>query len=101
MKIENWFTVPGGSDWDAPEIRGICVVGECPEHPKARNGKIQTSLVKRTEGRTVYTKSGSVYQLGEIDPGFLAHLKECGYPFDPENPIRVVDKLTKLEKKPN
>ncbi len=92
--IENWWTAPGGNGFTAPEIAGIVICGDFEGRP------IRTSSVVRTEGKTVYTRN-SVYQLGSIEPKFLNHLKTCGYKFDPENPIRLVNKLTVLEPKPN
>lgn len=101
--IENWWTVPGGDTFTAPEAAGICIVGTCEGHPKGQghDGVIQTSRVKKVEGRVVKTVSGSIYYLGGIKPQFLAYLKECGYSFDPENPIKIVDEITFLEPKPN
>ncbi len=98
--IENWWTEPGGDMFTAPEARGIVICGEC-DHPKAvKTGIIRTSTVKSVEGKVVKTLN-STYVLGTIKPQFLAYLKECGYTYDPENPIRMVDKLTFLEPKPN
>ncbi len=79
----------------APEIRGITICGDY-------GGQcIRTSLVESVDGKIVKTRSGSTYQLGTVKPQFLDYLKECGYKFDPENPIRTVDKLTELEPKKN
>ncbi len=92
--IENWWTEPGGNGFTAPEIAGIVICGDFEGRP------IRTSTVARVEGTVVYTRN-SVYQLGTIKPQFLAYLKQCKYKFDPENPIRMVDKLTFLEPRPN
>lgn len=92
--IENWWTEPGGNGCTAPEAAGLVICGEC-------EGRIiRTSRVKKATGQVVQTEN-STYVIGTIKPEFLAHLKECGYKFDPENPIKVVDKLTVLEKRSN
>jgi hypothetical protein len=89
--IENWFTKPGGNGFTAPEVAGITICGML-------DGKlIRTSTVRSFQGRTVVTNSGTVYHLGQIDSEFLDHLKANNYPFDPENPIRLVNKLTELK----
>ncbi len=92
--IENWWTEPGGNGCTAPEVAGLVICGDCGDRG------IRTSRVKSVEGKIVKTLN-STYQLGTIRKEFLDHLKECGYPFDPENPIKIVDKLTVLEKKSN
>jgi hypothetical protein len=83
-KLEQWFTTREGPDpYRAPECN-LCLVGHC-------NGeKIVTSPVVKTRGRFVQTLSGSVYELGTPEKGFLAHLKSIGHPFDPKHPIRVL-----------
>ncbi len=78
----------------APEIRGLVICGDC------EGRMIRTSTVARVGGKVVYTRN-SVYLLGTVKQQFLDHLKVCGYKFDPENPIRMVDKLTVLEPRPN
>ncbi len=62
---------------------------------------IALEFIKKAEGCVVTTRSGSTYVLGTIKPEFLAYLKECGYKFDPYNPIRLVDDYTFLEPRPN
>lgn len=90
-KIDCWFTTR--DPFDAPEI-GPRIVGTRAGDPPGR--QVVTSTVEEIDGRYVKTMSGSVYELGEPDPDFVKFLRENGYPFDPENPIRRVDKITEL-----
>lgn len=66
-----------------------------PEVPPRLQGKagdrfILTSCITRAEGHTVWTESGSRYELGEPDPKWLEWLASNDYQFDPENPIKTV-----------
>jgi hypothetical protein len=83
--INNWSVVEEPwNGYTAPECRRVQLKG-------IRNGEekyVRTSNIKGVEGKTVYTKN-SVYHLQDIDPEYLAHIKEKGYDYDPENPIKV------------
>lgn len=87
--IDQWSTWK--SPFEAPEVGNPCIQGVC--EAKA----IRTSRVVSFRGRIVTTRSGSQYELGEPDELFIEWLKENGYPFDPENPLRLVDKPTEME----
>jgi hypothetical protein len=50
---------------------------------------IYTSRVASTSGRLVTTESGSVYELGEADPEWVAWLGALGIALDAERPMRV------------
>jgi len=75
----------------APET-GPCIVGT--RQPDGK--RIATSPIVEVDGRFVQTASGSVYELVDADPDFVAFLKSKGYPFDPENPIKLVSKFQDL-----
>lgn len=88
-RINVWSTYRDA--FTAPEVPP-CVQGRIP------NGRhIITSPIVRSEGRTVWTESGSHYELGEPDPRWLEWLASNDYQFDPENPIKTVKKLSNLK----
>ena len=89
-KINQWGTVARGGPFDAPELYGIAVAGEYFDEEKQRVRYIETSRVVDAEGNRVLTQSGSLYELGDPHPDFLAALTKMGRTFDPENPIKVV-----------
>lgn len=85
--IENWTAYR--DPYSAPEvplrIQGVF------------QGKgIRTSYLKKTEGNFIFTISGSCYRLGKPHPEYLEWLLDNDYPFDSENPIRIVEELTEL-----
>ena len=77
IKINSWKTVATShSQYRAPETIGLCLAGEVSGHPRFDDGEaVRTSRVVSIEGRVVSTVSGSVYQLGTIDPLFRKYLK--------------------------
>lgn len=86
--IQQWSTYRG--PFDAPELP-VRIQG------KFEDGRyILTSGVVRSEGRRVWTESGSEYELGEPDERFTTWLAKNDYQFDPEHPIRLVSKMTRL-----
>lgn len=67
--------------------------GRVYDHPDQPDGKtITTSRIVSVAGREITTKSGSVYLLGEPDPEWLTYLESIGKPYDPAQPIRVLQK---------
>lgn len=90
-RLENWAMVEEGGAYTAPELRRRHLVGNVYGHPgRHHDGKsIRTSRIAAAEGRVVTTKSGQMYLLGVIDPGYRKHLAEHHPDWDPENPIRV------------
>lgn len=79
--IEKWALVNRNSDpykapeQSAPALRGW-VDGE----------EILTSLITKTEGRNIITKSGTVYELGTPDPNWIHFLSESGRYYNPDDP---------------
>ena len=88
--LETWFATR--DEYMAPEL-GPKIVGYPPGD---RQNSVITSPVIEASGRFVRTLSGRTYRLGDVDPAYLANLKANRYPFDPENPIRIVDETTVL-----
>jgi hypothetical protein len=83
-RIERWACVcPKNEDEGVVPIRiyGVLV---------GSGSEIVTSAVEEVEGKVVRTRSGSVYELGDVDPAYLAEMKANKYPFDPEHPIKVL-----------
>jgi hypothetical protein len=91
MRIEQWSVQYAiCSAYTAPERRGMKIVGLLVDHPLRPDGtRVKTSRVVSATGRTVRTQSGSVYELGDIDPAYRAYLDEHGIPYDHEQPIKV------------
>jgi len=83
MKLENWsFVVSIGDPYKAPEQWRRALAGEVHGNPNFENGKrIITSNVTEfdPERLTARTESGSVYVLGQIDPGFADYLATKGH----------------------
>lgn len=75
---------------------------QAPEIPPSIRGRLDgkqviTSPVIRSEGKRVWTESGSEYLLGEPDAKWLEWLASNDYQFDPVNPIKTVKKLSNLK----
>ncbi len=76
--------------WSIPadEDGVIRLSGQVFGDPRRINGtQICTTRVAKAEGRTITTRSGTMYRLGYIDPSFLKRLRETLPGWDPENPV--------------
>jgi hypothetical protein len=92
VRLERWAVVVPApeSPFRAPEMGGQCLSGRVHGHPTEADGKaVRTSPLASVNGRVVTTASGTVYELGEPHPDYLAWLDTAGIAFDPENPIRA------------
>lgn len=89
IRLENWSCGYSSDDrYAAPELSRLRLLGVVADESNKRNGKrIQTSAVTKIDGRVITTASGSVYELGEVDPAYLAWIREQGREFNPEQPI--------------
>lgn len=85
--IEEWSTCTEHNPYLAPEMRGTCVQGIL------NLTKIVTSRLIDVNGSEIET-GYSRYTLGKISDDFVQWMKDHNILFDPENPIRIVDKLT-------
>lgn len=85
IRIEKWSVGVDGDGYRAPELCGQVLHGEA-NHPRLGPGPVRTSRIKKVDGRTVTTSSGSVYELGEPHPDYLAKFPAAGHP---SNPIKV------------
>lgn len=79
MKIEQWSVVQGGYDsYTAPELRARHLQGIVQEHPRFTPGTlITTSSIAGLRGESVVTNSGTLYELGEVDPRYEAQFPEA------------------------
>lgn len=89
-KIKNWFVTQHPStieinQWRAPEAHYT----PNPSLGGFYNDEgLVTSSIKTFDGRTVITKSGTIYVLeGEPGPEFLQFLKSIDKTYDPYNPL--------------
>jgi hypothetical protein len=90
MKLNNWSVVGDNDPYRAPELRCARLHGIVDDHPRlGKNTEISTSSIMTAEGLIVITKSGSVYELGTVDPKYLEYLKENNINFNPEQPITM------------
>lgn len=79
MRITDWSV--GGGPYDAPEVRRLSGTLE--------NGKqITTSPIVDANGRSVRTRSGSLYLLGDISTDYLKWMQENNIAYDHEQPIK-------------
>lgn len=72
MKVEHWSlrSRPMGRI-EPPEMPGVCLHGQVIGHPYHIDGKeVLTTAVLNFGLDTVITKSGSEYELGEVDPAY-------------------------------
>ncbi len=72
MKLDHWSlrSRPLGRI-EPPEVPGVCLFGNVVGHPYHLDGKeVLTTAVLHFGLDCVITKSGSEYELGEIDPAY-------------------------------
>jgi len=91
--IENWaVTIPPNPNPYQDPRHSLCLTGDVTGHPMMGDGRLRTSPIKFVNGRLVTTLSGTVYQLGEPDPTYVAWCEKKGVHVPTEEePIRVVD----------
>lgn len=82
-RLEQWAV--RADPYKPPEAADVRLTG-------LRDGvghRVLTTPILSAVGRVVTTESGSVYKLGEIEPGYLEWMQENGIACDPERPVRV------------
>ena len=69
MKIDHWCVVSRSTPaFQPPEQDRTCLHGFVRGHPRCADGKeVTTSLLISRQGDRVVTKSGSEYELGDVD----------------------------------
>ena len=71
VRLENWSVVNNQDPYKAPELRRAGLCGKAYGHPLHSDGTpIITSPVLMVHDGLVFTKSGSVYELGAVDPAY-------------------------------
>lgn len=88
--LDSWSTTTDGDPYTAPECRKLRLQGVVRNGQFAGRGCL-TSPVDKVNGRYITTRSGSVYLLGKIDPGFYAWLKKNRPDWDWRNPIKIIE----------
>jgi hypothetical protein len=89
-KLEQWGVCERGDCFAAPETRMICLTGIVYGHPVKPDGKeIVTNAIAAVDGRIITTYSGTEYVLGEPAPKYLQYLKDNGYEYNENFPIRM------------
>lgn len=92
-RLDNW-SVSIKDPYTPPEL-GVHLHGVVTGHPSKRDGtEITTSRITHSSGRRVTTKSGTVYQLGRIDPKYRTWLRAQGLAYDARNPIKIKQEKT-------
>lgn len=90
MKLNVWSVVSVGNPYTPPECKCTRLHGIVDKHPRlGENVEVTTSTIVKVEGKLVTTHSGSVYELGEPDAGYLRWLEKEGIQFDENNPIKL------------
>ncbi len=89
-KMKNWSVV--SDPYQAPEIREHRLAGEVYGHPLFPDGySVTTSEIVKTEGRTVTTKSGTLYELENAHPDYEKYVREVlKREIDPNNPVKIL-----------
>lgn len=80
MRIENWcVTSRPTNPYQPPELQGRHLHGKVYGHPHFPDGEeLMTSRIALMyNANEVVTKSGSVYELGEVDPAYEAQFPDA------------------------
>ena len=92
IRIYDWSVCAGTGPYTAPELQYLKLLGKVKGHPEFKTGAtIKTSAIIKTDGRKVYTKSGSVYFLGRINSDYRQYLRRIEHNYDIKNPIKVAE----------
>ena len=84
VRLERWSTCFE----DERVRRRLCLRGDVDGR------RVVTSGIVAVDGRRVVTRSGTVYELGSVDPDYRRWLVETGQRLDEVNPIRLVEELS-------
>jgi len=91
-RLEQWSLVILGdvSGYEAPERLPRAARGRVYEREGFTDGKgVTTSRIVEMGEDYVITRSGTRYDLGEVDPDYVQFLEDNGTPFDPTNPLKL------------
>lgn len=69
-KLENW-SVGARNPWAPPELRQPALHGKVTGHPRKPDGsEVTTSPIVSAEGDKIQTLTGTLYELGDVDPTY-------------------------------
>lgn len=97
IRIRAWSVAHGSRNpYKSREQAGIRLHGIAIDHPnRPGEHEVTTSRVASVSGRAVTVESGNVYLLeGDPEQGYRDWLAAHGLPYNAEQPIAVVSKLT-------
>lgn len=84
--LHSWAIVSLHNDpYMSPELNPKCLSGYRDQSEK----KVLTTPIAKIDGRTVTTRSGSVYLLEDISDTYKAWMDSEGIPYDPDNPVHI------------
>jgi hypothetical protein len=93
-KLDNWSITSREVYEDPyipPELMSKHLQGTVSGNPEFPDGShIITSRIVAVYGRTVVTRTGSSYTLGEPDPSFVEWCIKKEINLDKENPIKII-----------
>lgn len=91
IRLREWATRRAGSEYLAPEVPRIVLVGRVYGHPEFHDGmRIETTPIASVNGREITTETGRIYHLdGDPEQAFVKWMSEHGVSYDPERPIAV------------
>lgn len=71
IRIEDWHV--SGNPYAAPEVRTLHLSGKIYGHQDFPNGSnVSTSAIDGSENGLIKTKSGSLYEIGSVNPDYEA-----------------------------
>ena len=90
--IKDWSLVAPEYEENEQDETLPCLYGMVFGHPIIEDGAYMVSMpISKVNGTTVTTSTGNIYKLyGEPHDQYLDWIKECGFPYDPKEPIKIV-----------
>lgn len=93
-KLEQWSVTSAVDEpWHPPEMERPYVVGRVFGDPQFEDGASIRVPLESVEGNRVQSPDGWEVELGVPNPAWVEWLTSIGITFNPDVPIRLVDKL--------
>jgi hypothetical protein len=83
--LDNWSVTQDPDLSIPPEMRMRCLLGTRQSDGK----RVLTSPFVAATGRSITTRSGTIYFLGEVDPNYLCWMEANNIKYDVDNPIKI------------